>query len=211
MSLPLAGVTVVDLGQIYAGPYCTFLLAMAGADVIKVEPPKTGENLRARSRTRDADPLPFVMLNRNKRAVSLNLKEPRGRELLAALIKRADIMVENFAPGVLDKLGCGFAAMHAVNPRLIYASSTGYGLSGPKRDLLAMDLTVQAMSGVISVTGFPDQPPVKAGPAFCDFGAGVHLFAGIMAALYEREHTGVGRLVEVSMMEATLPALASNL
>ena len=211
MTLPLTGVTVLDLSQIYAGPYCTFLMAMAGATVIKIEPPKTGENLRFRSRTRDSDPLPFVMLNRNKRGVGLNLKDARGRELLLALAKRADVLVENFAPGVMDRLRCGWTTMQETNPRLIYASSTGYGLSGPKRDLLAMDLTVQAMSGVISVTGFPDQPPVKAGPAFCDFSAGTHLYGGIMTALFERERTGVGRLVEVSMLEATLPALASNL
>ncbi|HEY4773490.1 MAG TPA: CoA transferase, partial [Xanthobacteraceae bacterium] len=209
MALPLAGLLVIDLGQIYAGPYCTFLMAMAGADIVKVEPPRTGENLRGRSS--HGEPLPFVLLNRNKRAVSLNLKDPRGRDLLIALARRADVLVENFAPGVLDRLGCGWRVLQAANPRLVYGSSTGYGLTGPKRDLLAMDLTVQAMSGVMSVTGFPEHPPVKAGPAFCDFAAGVHLFAGVLAALYERERTGLGRLVEVSMLEATLPTLSSNL
>ena len=206
--LPLEGVTVLDLGQIYAGPYATLLMAMAGADIIKIEPPKTGENLRGRGQSNAA--LPFVMLNRNKKGMTLNLKDPRGRDILIELAKRADVLVENYAAGVMDRLGCGWPVLHEVNPRLIYGSSTGYGLSGPKRDLLAMDLTVQAMSGVISVTGFPEHPPVKAGPAVSDFAAGTHLYAGIMAALYERERTGLGRLVEVSMFEATLPSLSSS-
>lgn len=206
---PLDGVVVLDLGQVYAGPYAAFLMAMAGATVIKVEPPKTGENLRGRGRAGDS--LPFVILNRNKLGVSINLKDPRGRDLFMGLVDKADVLVENFAPGVLDRLGCGWSVLSERNSKLIYASSTGYGLSGPKRDQLAMDLTVQAMSGVIASTGFPEHPPVKAGPAISDFLAGVHLFGGVTAALYERTRTGRGRLVEVSMLEATFPTLSSGL
>ena len=208
-ALPLRDITVIDLGQIYNGPYCSFLLAMAGARVIKVEP-RDGEHLRRRSVVGGAA-LPFAMLNSNKSCVTLNLKSNRGKELLLNMVERADVVVENFAPGAMDRLGVGYDVLSNRNPRVIYASGSGYGLSGPNRDYPAMDLTVQAMAGVMSVTGFPDRPPVKAGPALCDFFGGVHLYAALVTALYEREKTGVGRLVEVSMQEAVYPSLASNL
>ena len=207
--MPLTGVTVLDLGQIYNGPYCGFLLAMAGADVIKVEQPG-GEHLRRRGAVGGVA-LPFAMLNSNKRAVTLNLKSPRGCELLKDMVRRADVLLENFAPGAMEKLGVGWEVLRNVNPRLIYAQSSGYGRSGPNRDYPAMDLTVQAMAGVMSVTGFADRPPVKAGAALCDFFGGVHLYAAIATALFERERTGVGRLVEVSMQEAVYASLSSNL
>ena len=206
---PLAGVVVIDLSHIYNGPYATFLMAMAGAEVIKIEP-HGGEHLRIRAGLGGAA-LPFAMLNSNKKTVTLNLKSERGRALLFDMVRKADVVVENFAPGVTDRLGIGAVALQEANPRLIYASSSGYGRSGPYRDYPAMDLTVQAMSGVMSITGFPDRPPVKAGPALCDFFAGVHLFGGIMTALYEREKTGKGRTVEVSMQEAVYASLSSNL
>ena len=194
---PLESITVVDLGQIYNGSYATFLMAMAGARVIKVEP-REGEHLRKRGTVGGAG-LPFAMLNSNKLSVTLNLKDARGRDLLFEMVKRADVLLENFAPGTTDRLGCGWAQLAKVNPRLIYAQGSGYGQSGPYRDYPAMDLTVQAMAGVMSVTGYADRPPVKAGPAICDFFGGVHLYGAVMAALYEREKTGVGRAVEVSM------------
>jgi len=155
--------------------------------------------------------LPLAMLNSNKRAITLNLKSPRGAELLRALSRKADVLLENFAPGVMDRLGVGAEALMAENPRLIYASATGYGLSGPERDNLAMDITIQAASGAISVTGFPDGPPVKAGPAIADFISGTHLYGAIVTALFERQRTGRGRLVEVAMIETMFPTLASNL
>ena len=207
--LPLSGVTVIDLSHVYNGPYATFLMAMAGAEVIKVEPSE-GEHLRSRGDMGGAA-LPFAMLNSNKTPVTLNLKAEAGRSLLREMVARADVLVENFAPGVLDRLGVGAAALHRVNPRLIYGSSSGYGKDGPYRDYPAMDLVMQAMCGVIDSTGHPDQPPVKAGAALCDFMAGIHLYAAIITALYEREHTGTGRVVEVSMQDATYASLASNL
>jgi crotonobetainyl-CoA:carnitine CoA-transferase CaiB-like acyl-CoA transferase len=209
-NLPLAGITVVDLGQVYQGPYATLLMAKAGADVIKVEP-LHGEPLRHRIAVGRGASFPFAMLNSNKRAVTLNLKSERGRELLVDMVQRADVLLENFAPGVLDRLGIGWSVLSAVNPRLVYASGSGFGLSGPDRDSLAMDLTVQAVSGVMSITGFPDGPPVKAGAAFVDFLSGIHLYAGVMTALVERARTGKGRLVEVAMQETVYPTLASNL
>ena len=206
---PLSGLTVIDLSHVYNGPYATFLMAMAGANVIKVEPFQ-GEHLRSRGDMGGAA-LPFAMLNSNKQPVTLNLKTEPGRELLREMVARADILVENFAPGVMDRLGVGAAALHEINPRLIYGSSSGYGKSGPYRDYPAMDLVMQAMCGVIDSTGFPDQPPVKSGAAICDFMAGIHLYGAIMTALYERERSGRGRVVEVSMQDATYASLASNL
>ena len=206
---PLEGINVIDLSHVYNGPYATFLMAMAGANVIKVEPFQ-GEHLRSRGDLGGAA-LPFAMLNSNKQPVTLNLKAEKGRELLKEMVCRADILVENFAPGVMDRLGLGAAELHKINPRLIYGSSSGYGKDGPYRDYPAMDLVMQAMCGVIDSTGFADQPPVKSGPALCDFMAGIHLYAAIMTALFERERTGKGRVVAVSMQDATYASLASNL
>jgi formyl-CoA transferase len=206
---PLAGVTVLDLTQIYNGPYATFLMAMAGAEVIKVEP-REGEFLRRRD-ARSGAGVPFAMLNANKRSVTLDLKTPRGRELFLALAREADVIVENFAPGVVDRLGIGYEAVKALNPRVIYASGSGYGQSGPYRAYPAMDLTVQAMSGVMSVTGFPNAPPVKAGAALCDFFGGVHLYGAIATALFHRERDGEGCYIDVAMLEAVYPSLASNI
>src|SRR6202051_3539871 len=158
---PLAGVTVLDFGQVYQGPYATLLMAKAGADVIKIEPPQ-GEPLRRRSPLGKSTTFPIAMLNGNKRAITLNLKDERGRALLFRMAEKGDVLLENFAPGVMDRLGVGWSVLHEINPRLVYGSGSGYGLSGPDRDNLAMDLTIQAGSGLISTTGFAAGP---AGPA----------------------------------------------
>jgi CoA:oxalate CoA-transferase len=207
---PLDGITVIDLTQIYQGPYATFLMAKAGADVIKIEP-VNGEPSRIRAKVSGSASLPMAMLNTNKRGITLNLKTERGCALFKEMVKRADIVVENFAPGVMDRLGVGWSVLHEINPRLIYGTGTGYGLSGPDRDNLAMDVTIQASSGMMSVTGMPDGPPMRAGASIVDFLSGVHLYAGIMTALYERTQTGEGRLVEVAMQDTAYPTLASNL
>jgi len=204
---PLTGLTVLDLTQIYNGPYATFLLAAAGAEVIKIEPPG-GEHLRRRAEGGFA--LPFAALGAGKRSLRLDLKAEKGRDILRALARGADALVENFAPGVMDRLGLGAAMLQAENPRLVYASSSGYGGSGPYRDYPAMDLTVQAMAGFMTITGLPDGPLLKAGPAVADFLAGVHLYGAVVTALLERERTGVARAVEVSMLEAnTFPLLSA--
>lgn len=207
---PLAGVRVLDLGQIYQGPYAGFLLAQAGADVVKIEPPG-GEPLRRREVHGGPPSYPLAFLNSNKRSVVCDLKAEEGRGLLCRLAGAADVLVENFAPGVMDRLGVGWERLHELNPRLIYASGTAYGLSGPDRDRLGMDITVQAASGVMSITGEEERPPLKAGPALIDFLGGVHLYGGITSALYERERTGRGRLVEVAMQEAVYPSMLSKL
>ncbi|HVC56103.1 MAG TPA: CoA transferase [Stellaceae bacterium] len=207
--LPLAGLVVIDFGQIFQGPYATLLLAKGGADIIKIEP-LTGEPLRRRAMPGTSATLPFAMLNQNKRAVTLNLKHPRGRELLFEMVRRADVLLENFSPGTMDALGVGWSVLHELNPRLIYATGTGFGISGPDRDNLAMDLTIQAASGIMSVTGAPDGPPMKAGPTLVDFMGGIHLYGAILTALYDRDRSGEGRLVEVAMQETVYPSLAAS-
>src|SRR6201987_2187533 len=206
---PLSDVTVIDFGQIFQGPYASLLLAKAGAFVVKTEP-RQGEPGRRRAEPGKSATLPFAMLNQNKHAITLDLKHERGRELLFRMVRRADVLLENFSPGTMDELGVGWSRLHEINPRLIYASGTGFGLSGPDRDNLAMDMTIQAASGIMSVTGFPDGPPVKAGPTLVDFMGGIHLYAGIVTALYDRNRSGVGRLVEVAMQETVYPTLAAS-
>ncbi|PWU24255.1 MAG: CoA transferase [Candidatus Rokuibacteriota bacterium] len=203
---PLQGMLVLDLGQVYNGPYCGLLLGFMGARVLKIEPPE-GDIVRRRKR--HVEPYPLVMLNSNKESVVLDLKRPEGKALFLQLVEKADVVLENFAAGVMDRLGLGWDVLRAENPRLVYGTGNGFGLTGPYRDLPAMDLTVQAMSGIMNATGFPDLPPVKAGPAVSDFLAGVHLFAGIVGALLHRERTGRGQRVEVAMLEASIMALAS--
>ncbi len=206
---PLSGVTVLDLTQIYNGPYATFLMAMAGAEVIKVEP-REGEFLRRRD-ARSGAGVPFAMLNANKRSIALDLKSTRGREIFLGLTRKADVIVENFAPGVVARLGIGYDTVRPLNARIVYASGSGYGQTGPYREYPAMDLTVQAMSGVMSVTGFANSPPVKAGAALCDFFGGVHLYGAIATALFNRERSGEGCFIDVAMLEAVYPSLASNI
>ena len=206
---PLQGIRVIDLSQIYNGPYATYLLALAGAEVIKIEPP-AGEPLRRRGVVGGAA-LPFAMLNGAKKSISLDLKSELGKKAFLDMAETADIVVENFSPGTMDRLGLGFEALQKINPRLIYAASSGFGSTGPYRKYLAMDLTVQAISGVMATTGFPDRPPVKAGPALCDFFAGIHLHSAILTALYHRERTGEARRVEVAMQDAVYASLSSSL
>ena len=206
---PLSGIRVVDLTQIYNGPYCTFMMAMAGAEVIKIEPPG-GESTRKRQRDAGVK-VPHAMMNSGKHFVSLDLKSSEGCRALTKLLKTADVLVENFRPGVMERLGFGKDVLRELNPRLIYASSSGYGSTGPYRDYPAMDLAIQAMAGVMSVTGYEDGPPMKTGASMADFAAGTHLYGAIVTALFERERTGIVRNVEISMFEAVVPTLASGL
>ena len=206
---PLAGITVLDFGQVYNGPYCGFLLAQAGARVIKVESP-TGESLRGRSGSARPS-FPFRMFNSAKQCITANIKHPEGRQLILDLVPQVDVVLENFSPSTLADNGLGSSVLRELNPRMIYASGTGYGGSGPYRDYLGMDITLQAMSGVMSVTGDADSPPTKAGAAFCDILGGAHLYAGIVSALYQREQTGQGAVIDISMQDCVFPALATQL
>jgi CoA:oxalate CoA-transferase len=203
---PLAGITVLDLGQIYQGPYCGFLLAMAGARVIKIEPP-LGDQVRSRRGVS----VPLAMLNSNKDGITLDLKTDEGRDAFLQLVDEADVVLENFLPGVMDRLRLGGKALLQRNPRLVFASASGYGSTGPYKDMLAMDLTIQAMSGIINATGFPGQPPVKAGPSICDFLGGAHLYGAIVTALLDRTRTGAGRICEVAMLDAAYIAITSTI
>lgn len=206
---PLSGVTVLDMGQIYNGPYCGYLLAMAGARVIKIESP-IGETLRGAERA-TGEGYPFCMLNGNKETITLNLKSGRGQELLKKLAQHADILLENYAPGTMAKYGVGSEALSAINPRLIYAAATGFGQQGPHSGYRAMDVTVQAMSGVVAITGYEDEPPLKSGPALCDILGGVHLYSAIVTALLRRATTGQGAVLDVSMQDSVIPTLCSAL
>lgn len=205
----LDGVVVLDLGQVYAGPYCTHLLRSLGATVIKIEP-FGGEPIRWRS-TGETSGQAFLMLNAGKKGVRLDLKKPEGRQIFLDLVRQADVVVENFAPGVLDRLGIGWEVLREIRPELVLASGRAYGRHPAAEGLRGMDVTVQAMTGIVSTTGFPDGAPVKAGGAVVDFAAGTHLASAVLAALFQRERTGVGQHVEVAMQDAIVPTLTSNL
>jgi len=207
---PLHGITVLDFGQVYNGPYCGFLLAQAGARVIKVES-REGETLRTRGAASAAG-YAFQLLNANKQSITINLKSADGRDLIRRMARKVDVVLENFAPGTMDKFDVGAQALRAINPRLIYASSTGYGnAEGPYRDYLGMDITLQAMTGVMSVTGEDGGPPLKTAAAFADFIAGTHLYAGIVSALHARTASNEGATVDISMQDCVFPTLATAL
>lgn len=208
--LPLDGITVLDLGQIYQGPYAGFLLAQAGARVIKVEPPG-GDTARARGAN-----LAFSMLNSGKECITLDLKDPADLERFKRLAETADVVLMNFAPGVPERLGIGYEDLAAVNPRLVYAHASGFGVrnldgSPSEATVPAMDLTVQAHTGAMIITGNDGDPPLKAGPAYIDFLGGTHLYGAITTALVEVARTGKGRSVEVAMADAAYFTLATYL
>jgi CoA:oxalate CoA-transferase len=207
MGLPLDGIRVIDLGQIFAAPYCTLQLAMMGAEVIKIEPPGTGESLRRAGSSAGGVGYSFLMLNANKRSVTLNLKHSRGREIILKLIEGADVLVENYTTGVVESFGLGYEDLCSRFPRLIYASAKGYASDGPWARLGAMDSTVQASSGFMSMTGYPDRSGVRTSATFIDMGTGSHLVSGILAALLQRERSGRGQRVEVAMLDVCVPAL----
>lgn len=206
---PLDGITVLDLGQIYNGPYCGYLLAMSGARVIKVESPR-GETLRGAD-LKSGEGYPFCMLNGNKETITLNLKSPRGQDLLKRLVLNADVLLENYAPGTMSKYGVDGKELTRINPKLVYASATGFGQKGPHADYRAMDVTVQAMSGIVAITGYEGEPPLKSGPALCDILGGVHLYGAIVSALFRALRTGKGAILDVAMQDAVIPTLCSAL
>lgn len=205
---PLAGVRVLDLSRVLAGPYCTMLLADMGAEVIKVEEPGKGDDTRAWPPFQGDQATYFLSVNRGKKSLTLNLKAPEGRAVLRALIERSDVLLENFRPGAIERLGFGYETVRAWNPRLVYCSLSGFGATGPEAGRPGYDLIVQGESGVMDLTGFPDGPPVKVGIAIADLASGAMAAHGIVLALYARERTGAGQKVEVAMLDVMAGLLA---
>jgi formyl-CoA transferase len=204
MEKALSGIRILDMTHVQAGPTCSQLMGFLGADVIKLEPP-AGDATRKQLRdVPDADSLYFTMLNCNKRSIVVNLKNAQGKEVFAKLIQHCDVLMENFGPGVLDRLGFPWEKVHEINPRIVMASVKGFGSEGPYAAFKAYENVAQAMGGAMSTTGFIDGAPVVTGAQIGDSGTGVHLMAGILAALLQRERTGRGQYVECAMMDCVM-------
>jgi crotonobetainyl-CoA:carnitine CoA-transferase CaiB-like acyl-CoA transferase len=202
---PLAGVRVLELAQIMAGPTCGLMLADLGAEVIKVEKLPGGDDSRGYSEPRiNGVSAPFLMLNRGKRGLALDLKRPEGRAILLRLVRGADVLVENFRRGAMEKLGLGYDVLAAENPALVYCAITGYGRDGPFADKGGFDLVAQAFAGLMAITGEPDRPPVKCGSPVSDINAGILGALGVVAAYVQRLRTGRGQLVDTSLADAAL-------
>ena len=203
MNLPLTGITVLDFTQIMAGPYCTLLLADMGADVIKIEKPHIGDDSRHLGKHFIGDEsAAFLMINRNKRSIVIDLKQQEGKQIIQDMVSNANVIVENFRPGVMKKLGLDYNDLKKVNPRLIYCSITGFGRTGPYANRGGFDLIAQGMSGIMSVTGIDDSTPVKVGVPITDLNAGMYAAYGILSAYISLINTGKGQLVDTSLLEA---------
>jgi len=211
MTQALSGIRIIDMTHNQAGPACTQILGFLGADVIKLEEPKGGDIARTNMRDKNSDSLFFLILNANKRSLTLNLKTDEGKELFKQVIAKSDVLVENFGPGALDRLGLGYTKLAEINPRLIYATIKGFGTYGPYSTFKSFEPIAQAMGGAMSVTGFPDNPPTYVWPAIGDSGTGMHMAIGILAALQQRHATGRGQHVEVSMQDAVVNLIRVSL
>ena len=204
---PLHGITVLDLSRILAGPYCTFLMAELGARIIKVEAPPKGDDAREYGPFRGGKSTYFSSINRGKQSIALDLKNAGDKRIFEALLAKADVLVENFRPGTMEKLGYGWADLHLRYPKLIYAAASGFGHSGPWSARPAYDMVVQGLGGMMSVTGNPGQPPVRVGMSIGDIGAGLYAAVAVNAALVARERTGQGVKVDVAMFDCQLALL----
>ncbi len=201
---PLTGVRVLELANFMAGPYCAMLLADLGADVIKIENPDGGDHSRATPPFLDGQSAGFLALNRNKRSLALNLKHPEGRGIFLKLADRADVVIENFRPGTTRDLGIDYETLSARNPRLVYCAVSGFGQTGPYSHRPGLDLIIQGMSGLMSITGEPGRPPVKVGVPVADLTAALFAANAIQAALLARERTGLGQYIDISLLEAAV-------
>lgn len=209
MDRALDGIRVLDLTQAYSGPFCTMNLADHGAEVIKIERPKVGDQTRTWGPFENEFSAYYAYINRNKKGITLNLSDESGREIFKKLVENADVIVENYKVGTMDKLGVGYDVLKAINPSIIYASISGFGLEGEMAKRPCYDIVAQAMSGMMSVTGYPDEPPVKIGPSIGDSYSGAYLCIGILMALYKRNMTGESSRVDVSMVD-TLFSVMEN-
>ena len=204
---PLHGIKVIDLTRVLAGPFCTMTLADLGAEIIKIEKPGTGDDSRAFGPHLHGESAYFMSINRGKKSLTLDLKAEKGREIFLKLVKDADVVVENFKPGVMKKLGLDYAALKKINPKLIYCASSGFGQTGPYSSRPAYDLIIQGMGGLMSITGPDASQPTKVGSSIADIFAGVFSAIGILSALYNRTHTGKGQMVDVAMLDCMVAIL----
>ncbi len=207
---PLVGVKVLDLTHFQAGPICTMMLGDMGADVIKVEEPRAGDHGRDNDPSIDGLSAFFAAYNRNKKSATLNLKTEKGKALMSRLVQWADVLVENYRPGVMARLGFGYDDVSKLNPGIIMVSSSGFGQTGPYAQRAGFDTVAQAMSGLMSVTGFEDRPPVRVGPAVADSTAGFFGVIGTILALYHKQRTGEGQFVDISLLEGQLALMGYN-
>lgn len=205
----LSGVTVIDLSRVLAGPFCTMTLANLGARVIKVEIPGTGDDSRAFGPFHNGKSLYFASINCNKESIALNLKNPDDRAIFEKLLEKADVLVENYRPGTMEKLGYGWDTLHAKYPKLIYGAASGFGDSGPYSKRAAYDMVVQGMGGILSMTGYPNQPPARVGISIGDITAGLYLTIGLNAALYKRTITNEGSKIDIAMLDCQVAILES--
>ena len=206
----LSNITVLDLTRVMAGPYCTMFLADLGANVIKIENPKGGDDTRAFPPFKNGQSLYYANINRNKKGVTLNLKAPEGKELFLKMVKEADVVVENYRPGVMEKLGVGYDVLKEVNPRIVYGAISGFGSYGPLHQRPGYDIIAQAMSGLMSLTGVEGGGPLRTGSAIGDLVAGQNLTIGILAALNAREITGKGQRVDIALVDGLVSFLENN-
>jgi CoA:oxalate CoA-transferase len=207
MSGPLRGIRVLDLTWVLAGPFASMILGDLGAEVIKVERPPYGDVARTTGPIVNGESCYFFSINRGKKSVCLDLKAERGRELFLRLVGLSDVLMENFTPGTMDKLGLGYDVLQKHNPRLIYAATSGFGQTGPERLRPALDIVVQGMGGVMSITGEPDGPPLRPGLSLGDIAAGLYTAIGVLVALHERERSGQGQMIDVAMLDCQIAIL----
>ena len=203
----LEGITVLDLTQAYSGPFCTMHLADHGANVIKIERPPHGDQTRSWGPFKNGGSAYYALINRNKQSVTLNLRTKEGREVFREMVKKADVVCENFRVGTMEELGLGYEDLQEINPKIIYASISGFGLEGPLKDRPAYDIVAQGMSGIMSITGFKESGPTKIGPSLGDNYTGSYLALGVCMALFNREKTGKGHRIDVAMLDTLYSAL----
>lgn len=210
MTTALGDITVLDLTRVLAGPYCTMMLADFGANVIKIEIPGKGDDTRAMGPIKNGASMYYANVNRNKKGVTLNLKAPEGKELFKELVKKADVVVENYRPGVMDKLGLGYDELKKVNPRIIYAAVSGFGCYGPNSQRPGYDIIAQAVGGLMSISGHPGGQPTRVGSAMGDMLGGMNLTIGILMALHARQLTGQGQRVDVALVDSVVASLETG-
>ena len=209
MAGPLDDITVLDLSWILSGPYCTMMLCDMGAEVIKVERPGSGDRARWTGPFWDGESAYFMSINRGKKSITLNLATSKGKEIFLSMAQQADVVVENYVPGTAKKLGIDYTVLKEVNPRIIYAAISGFGQTGPYAQKPALDVIVQGMGGIMSITGEPGRPPVRVGASFGDIAAGMFAAIGIVSAIHERHKSGQGQMIDMSMLDSQI-AIVEN-